>query len=104
APLSYNNALMKDAVLVNDVGWSRCMYSREISIINAFAQAMNNNVYKIVIDGIRHTTFSDEIFSQHAQLDDSLIDPYVAHTIINSYVIDFFDMYLKGMGFYENDF
>ncbi len=99
APLSYNNALMKDAAIVNDVGWSRCMYSREISVINAFAQAMNNNVYKVVIDGIRHTTFSDEICAQHTLLDDFLIDPCVAHTIINSYVIDFFNEYLKGMEF-----
>jgi pimeloyl-ACP methyl ester carboxylesterase len=97
APLSCTSVLMKDAVIVNDVGWSRCMYPKEIALINTLAHAMSSDVYKVVIDGIRHTTFSDEIFSQHALLDDYLIDPHLAHTIISSYVVAFFDTYLKGI-------
>ena len=80
----------------NDIGWSYCMHSKEISLINSFAGAMNSDVYKVIINGIRHTTFSDAIFDQQTLLDESLIDPHLAQTIISSYVVDFFDTYLKG--------
>ena len=95
AQLPYTNALMRDAVIANDVGWSYCMHSKEMYVIDAFIHAMQGNVHKVVLDGIRHTTFSDEILSQHTLLDDSLLDPHRAHTIISSYVIDFFDVYLN---------
>lgn len=95
AALPYTSALMGDATLANDFGWSYAMYFQEIAIINAFINAMQSNAHKVIIDGIRHTTFSDEIFLQYTVLDDSLIDPHVAHGIINAYVVDFFDTHLK---------
>ena len=100
--LPYNFISMPREVY-NDIGWSYCMYSKELSVINAFGCQMNSDVYKVVIDGIRHTTFSDEIFSQHTLLDESLIDPVLAQAIINSYIIDFFDVYLKGKKSYLLD-
>jgi dienelactone hydrolase len=102
ARLPYNFTSMLREV-VNDIGWSYCMYSKELSLINSLACCMHSDVYKVVIDGIRHTTFSDEIFSQHTLLDELLIDPVLAQAIISSYVIDFFDVYLKGKESYLLD-
>ena len=100
ASLPHTIPLMTHPLLANDLGWSYAMHSQEIAIIDALGYAMNDNFYKIILDGIRHTTFSDEIFNQHTPLDNTLIDPQVAHAIISRYIIDFFDLHVKGF-FYE---
>jgi dienelactone hydrolase len=93
--LPYTAATIKDATLADDLGWSYAMYAQEIPIINVFIQSMNGYAHKIIIDGIRHTTFSDEIFTQHTILDSFLMNPCEAQKIIGSYIVDFFDQQLK---------
>ncbi len=93
--LPYSISLLTHSVLTNDIAWSHALYSQEIFAINALIAGMTHDRYKIIIEGIRHTTFSDEIFMQQTPLDSVLIDPYMAQSIISSYIIDFFDFYLK---------
>jgi dienelactone hydrolase len=99
AALPHTIPLITHPLLANDLGWSYAMHSQEIFAINALGYAMNGNFYKIILDGIRHTTFSDEIFNQHTPLDNTLIDPQVAHAIISKHIIDFFDLHVKGFSY-----
>jgi len=100
SPLPYTIPLITHPLLANDIGWSYAMHSQEIFAINALIAGMANDAHKIIVDGIRHTTFSNEIFNQHTLLDNALIDSHVAHAIISRYIIDFFDEHIKGF-FYE---
>lgn len=93
--LPYSIPVLTHPLLVNDIAWSQAMYSQEIFAINALIAGMTHDRYKIIIEGIRHTTFSDEICMQHTPLDNTLIDPSMAQSIISAYIIDFFDVYLK---------
>jgi hypothetical protein len=80
--------------------WSRKDEERNMQLtllpaVNRLAQAIGKDVYKIVIRGAKHATFTDKALLDHNELDTNMIDGVLAHTIISSYVRMFFDVYLK---------
>lgn len=70
------------------------LYKRDLRVLQAQSTRPNNHLF--LIRGAFHDTFLDPALSPRNLLKWLLLDPYRAHTIIETYLVGFLDAYLKG--------